>query len=359
MINKYSIKSSQISFLFLALLPIGKLVLMPSTVSFYSNEDGWITVLLIFILDILLLWFLLKMTKKFDKPLFEVLEENVGGFCAKAVFFLYAVYFLLKGFMPFFEQKDYIESMLYDTSPSILTFLPFFIASALACVKDLRVLTRCSVLCALSTVLGLGLVLFLSVSEADFTALLPIGGNPFYDTALSAYKILFWFSDSIYMLFFMGNFKYDKKGALRIFFFYAAAAAIVCFFVVVFYGMFESVAVRQLYALSKMSKYNVALSNVGRFDYIAIFLLIFSSVFSCILPLFFAAFCLKCAFGLQYKLIPAIIVNTLVGAAIIVLNSKFSNVFVAYQNYLTPFFIVMAYVLPLSLIFMRRKNEQV
>ena len=68
----------------------------------------------------------------------------------------------------------------------------------------------------------------------------------------------------------------------------ALSAVIVIFFCMLFYGTFTSIAFRQRFALTEISKYTTVINNTERFDYIPIFALLFTAVFSLALPFYFA-----------------------------------------------------------------------
>lgn len=283
------LKTRQICFFYVAILPVVKFFIAPSVISGISGEDLWISAFINCAVDIVTVAALYFLLKNEDCDFFTLTERAFGKAFAKTVAILYIVFFLLKTLMPLNEVKDYVEQTLYITSPNLMTFMPIFIAIIFISAKRLRVIGRIADGALIIALVGYAFMFALSVPHTDFEAILPVGANGAKNIFLGAYSSSAWFSDGAYFLFFVGEYVKGKKDGLKIILSTAGSVLITLFFMIIFYGTFTSIAQRQCFALTEISKYTTAINNMERFDYIPIFALLFVSIFSLAAPFYFAA----------------------------------------------------------------------
>lgn len=350
------LKTRQICLFIIAFFPIVKIFIMPSFIAQSANEDLWISALINILLDAVTLFFIVWTYKKTKQSFFEILESVFGKIGAKIIAVLYFIVFMLKVIVPLNEQKDYVELTLYTLMPSKYYFLPMFAVAFFLCCKKLRVLGRASDILWFFTILGMGLLIFLALPNSDFGAILPIGANGFSNIIKGSYKTLLWHGDVIYLLFFIGQFKFNKKDGLKIFLSFVVSSVIIIIFLIIFYAVFTSIAFRQRFALTEISKYSAVINNIGRFDYLGIVLILFSNVFALSLPLFFSCRILNyvCGFSRQW-IAPCIVVFT--QFAIMIIFKQFyasiENLILSYGGIL---FILFANVFPAILPFICKKE---
>lgn len=293
------LRTRQICFFFLAFLPVIKIFMMPSIVSKIANEDGWLSVSLALFLDFLTLATLVFTFRKNDTDFFTVLEDFFGKNVSKIIMVIYAVFFFIKALLPISEQRDFIDLTLYPVLSVPITFIPFFFVLFYLCTKKLRVFGRLSDAIWLISIIGFVLILALSLTNVDFSAILPIGASGIKNVVRGTFSISNWFGDALYFMFFIGEYQHKKGDGKKILLSYALSALLVIAFVIVFYCTFTSIAFRQRFALTEISKYTTVIYNLGRFDYIAIFLILFSSVIALSIPLYFSNRLLKKAFNVK------------------------------------------------------------
>lgn len=310
--KEYSLKTRQVALFFIAFTPLIKLFTMPSLIAGLSNNDGWISIAINLIVEFFCLSLILVANKNYDGDLYTFLSQSFNKTVAKVIFVLYAVYFLSKSILPICEQKDYIELTLYQTSSNPLSFLPFLIISFYLSIKKLRVIGRVSDVLFLTTLVGYFVLIGLSVTNADYASILPIGVNGTKNVFKASISSFTWFGDAVYLLFFTGKFNMKKGDGKKIILAYLLSSILVLFFYILFYGTFTSIAFRQRFALTEISKYSSVINSVGRFDYIAIFCILISSVFSTAIPLYFSVKCLFTAFPIKNKWIYSIIIHALI-----------------------------------------------
>ncbi|MBO4251951.1 MAG: GerAB/ArcD/ProY family transporter [Clostridia bacterium] len=281
-------RTRQICFFYISLLPVVKFFTMPSVLAGICGEDLWISALFNCLADFLTISVLYFCLRCENADFFTLIKEKFGTALSKTVIAFYTAFFLLKTVIPLCEEKDYVELTLYMTSPSVFTFMPVFSAIFFICLKKSRVIGRIADGVFFIAVAGYAFTFALSLSDTDLSAILPVGAHGLKSLSLGAYSSATWFNDGAYFLFFVGNFVKSKKDGLKILFSVALSSLLVLFFLVVFYGTFNSIAFRQRFALTEISKYTTAINNMERFDYIPVFALLFTSVFSLALPFYFA-----------------------------------------------------------------------
>lgn len=338
-------KTRQVCFFYVALLPVVKFFMMPGLISGITGEDLWLSVLFNCLADLITVSVLYACLKDADADFFTLLEQKFGKVFSKAVMAFYVVFFLLKTVMPLSEEKDYVELTLYMTSPSLFTFMPVFFAIFFICIKKLRVIGRIADGILIIAISGYAFLFALSVSDTNISAVLPIGAHGFKNIALGAYSSNAWFNDGAYFLFFIGNYVKSKKDGIKILLSVVISSLIVLFFVVVFYGTFTSIAFRQRFALTEISKYTTAINNMERFDYIPIFALLFTSVFSLALPFYFASELICRLFNIK-RWIAAVIASVPPAALLLFFGEYFGSIETFITGIASGYFIFFGTVFP-------------
>lgn len=343
----------------IAFVPVSKIFLLPSIMAHYAFSDMWISALCNVLLDMITLFCAVSLWKRYrGKDFYDILSESLGTPAAKIVYALYFFYFILKAYSPITEQKIYVERTLYESTTTVLTFLPFFVLSAYIASKKIFVLGRLADIMFMFTVAGMLLLFVLAFSNTDFAAVLPIGVNGAQKIAKGAFASFSWFSDGIYFFFLMGRVIPEKKAYVRILPCFAFAGLLVVFFMLMFYGAFSVLAPRQEFALTEIAKYSVSVNNIGRFDYVAVFFLLFTGAVSMALPLYFATECFVRFFHLKNKLWTAVAINAVMFVIIYLLAPFIDTAMRLVTGYFGWFFLLMGYVLPIFTLFLRGEKHE-
>lgn len=348
----------QICFMLISTSAIGKMIVAPAVTARYSQESLWISALIILIIDGLFALYFLYMNDRFGgKTFYSILESSVGKVAAKTVYSLFTVYFLFRAFTPIMEQKNYIEIALYETAPSVLTFLIFFLFSAYFCYKGFKGIARCADVCIWVAAFGICILTALSITLTDLSNLLPIVGVPAKNVLLGAKNTAVWYFDSAYILILMGHFKSEKGYKTKIMVSYGIMALIVIIYFAILYGEFAALTERQFFAPIQMGKSDVALSSIGRIDYIPGFIYALVCTFGSAIPLVFSSYCLKEVIPFKHKIIPPLIVNAVTAAAIIIAHDYFIETFRFISKKLVWGFAAVAYLLPLIMLFIKKRES--
>lgn len=351
------LKTRQICFIFIALMPITKLFTLPSVLAISAKEDMWISSILNLALDLITLSILALLSQRTQKNFFELLEDVFGKVGSKIIMALYAIYFMLKVYIPLQEQEEFVKLSLYINMPTDLFFLPFFAVSFFLCIKPLRVFGRVADIVWIFTVVGYLLLIFLSISNVEWQSLLPIGAQGVQSVIKGSYNSFNWWGDCAYMLFFIGNFKSGKSASLKIVLSYLVGGLMVILAMVFFWGTFTSIAHRQHFAMTELSKYTTVINNTGRFDYVGIIFILFSCVFALSLPLYFASQLLNRIFNFKQGWICPLIINLLALIGMLALNQYLVSVSAFFENFMSPVFFVMSNLLPILTLCLVKKRS--
>ena len=353
----FQLKTRQVCLFIIAFMPVTKLFILPSVLATHAKEDMWISATINLVLDFITLLLVINACKRAKTDFFTLLENNLGKPLSKIVIVLYFFYFMLKSIVPLNEQKDYVELTLYTLMPSKFYFLPFFAVTFYFCCKKLRIVGRSADLFWLFTIVGIVLLISLSIPNADLEAILPIGGQDAKSILSGSYVTLGWFGDASYLLFFIGNFEYKKKDGLKIILSYLIASVAIIAFMIIFYCVFTSIAFRQRFALTEISKYTAVINNIGRFDYVGIIPILLSSIFALSIPLFLSAKILDHLFKFKKTWISALIVSATEFFILVFFTQYYLSIERLVMNYLSVFFLVMANVLPIFTALLKNKEN--
>ncbi len=354
----YQLKTRQVCLFFIAFLPITKLFTLPSVLATFADEDMWISAILNALLDLATLVALIFTCKRANTNFYGMLEGVFGKIGAKIIVALYFIYFMLKAILPINEQKDYVEFTLYTLLPTTFYFLPFFIVALYCCTKKLRVIGRVADIMWGVSIIGLSLLFVLSISNADFSAILPIGARGFSNIIKGSFNGIPWFGDSLYLVFFAGEFAYQKKDGVKILLSYIAGLLIVIFFMIIFYSIFTSIAHRQRFALTEISKYTTVINNTGRFDYLGILMILLSNFFALSTPLYFGARTLEYICKFKKNWIAPLIVVSIQFIISVFLYQYFHSIERFIVNYASFYFILMANILPALTVLLTLKKKK-
>ena len=353
-----TLKARQISLFFFAFLPVIKIFSLPSLLASVSEQDAWLSFLLSFGVDIIAFSIIIFCSNRTGFNAFEVIENVFGKNGKKVILYLYVLFFTLKAIVPLFEQSSYIKLTLYEEFPSGLPFLCFFVFSFFLCLKPLRVLGRLADIMWFLTAFGFLILFGLSIGNADFSSVLPIGASG-SGIVNGAYKSYIWCGDAVYMFFFSNLYKSEKKDNLKIYTGFVLSALLPALFMVVFYGIFGSIAHRQTFALTEISKYSTVINNVGRLDYLGILFILSSHILSVSVSVYFATALLETVTGLK-RYICSIITNGVLFIVLMFLGEFYLSMFDFLSMYGNAFFLTMSTVLPVSIclisILKRRKE---
>jgi len=351
------IKIRQICFILACMLPLTKTIIYPTSVVFGVGHDLLWSALLNLIAEGLIILSVMLLSRKTDKTLFELIENTFGNVVARIFYAIFALFFLVIAILPVMEQKTFVMNVFYENIPSFISFAPFFALSLFASVKGIKSIGRMADVLMPIFAISFSAIILFSWPEAKFGELLPIlSATPAKKIFSTSYSSLSWFADCVFLLFFMGNFKYQKNDTLKVMLSYGVGAVLTLLFLAIFYSIFGSIALRQQFTLAQISKYTTAGSSLGRIDFVFIYGLTLVLVFYLTIPLILCVHCAKRVFNCK-TLWPALVANFAIALFVMLFNGQFSTL----QSFMTGkmgiFFILFCYAIPILAWFLKRREK--
>ncbi|MEG1520509.1 MAG: GerAB/ArcD/ProY family transporter, partial [Clostridia bacterium] len=305
--SKLSVR--QLSLFFFVLCPLSKLLVLPSMMFYVTLRDAYLVVLIWGVVDIIFLTLLINMMSKTNLSVSKIIEMCVGKVGSRVVVGLYGLLFVLKSLVMAMEESDLSMSIVYEGTGRIIAVLPIFLVLAYAGVATVNSSFRTVELFAPFVIGAMIVILFLSVTATNLREIFPImefGGAPIAKGVLS---FAFWFGDFIIIIPLLNDIRLQRKFRAKIIGSYAVNVAIVAVFFVVIIGVFGVLAPRQLFFISKISRYSVTFSSVGRVDFIFLCALILGMILWCACMFMLGINCLSIATGIKraYLTVPIVV----------------------------------------------------
>ncbi len=323
--KEYSMNVRQVCFWCAAMLPAIKLITLPSSFAYYAKDDLILSAFFNAVISLGVLCLVLLTAKRSDKTFLELVRDKFGKIFTRIFAGIYALFFFMLSVLFVLEQKGFTETTFFDIPSTAFGFAPFFLLSFYLCLRDFRSVGRSADVVLPLFAIGLGLLLSVSVGSGDYLRILPFGGNDFSETWKGTVKALAWFADPLWILFFVGRFRYEEKCARKILISYAAGVTVFLLFLWLFYAVFADIAIRQIYAISRIGQFSEAIQLIGRVDFFAVCMIAAATLLQAILPIQLATKCLAYAVRLPVWA-SALIVNISLFGLIFLAGNSFSFV---------------------------------
>ncbi len=346
------INGRQIAFFAAFILPVYKLVEVPSLLSRFAAGDLLLPALLQYLLQAGTLCALIYAASRSEKTLFERMENALGKW-SRLVYGVYAAVFLLYAVLPLLDLEKFVYAVFYDTSPTLFSFAAFFLFSAFLAVKGVKSLGRLGDLSLFLFLLPFIALIVMSLVEVDITNLLPFFHEPFGSTARGVTYTAPHFADVLLLLPLIGNLRYQKGDGLKIGLGYAGGALCTLLFLGVFYGVYAAIALRTHYAFAKIAQYFPVLSVVGRIDLLFVYLICVVLFFYTAIPLRNAVDYTAQASGFKGKTLLSFLLH--VGAFLFVLfcNKYYNAIYRFFGTFTFPVFWLFSNLLPLLFLLLK------
>ena len=354
--SKSPVVSRQIAFFAAFVLPIYKLVEMPSILARFAEGDLLLPALLQYALQTGLLIALLFAASRSERPLLARLQDTFGKWTV--VFYLiFAAFFLFAAVLPLLDLEKLVYAVFYDTAPTIFSFAAFFLFSAFVCTKGLKSLARGADLSLFLFVIPFLALIAMSLFEADATNLLPIFEHEFGHTMSAMNYTSPYFIDVLLLLPLVGNLEYKKGDGVKITLGYILGAVFVLLFVGVFYSLYSTIAPREHYAFTKIAQYFPALSVIGRVDLLFVYMLCIVLFLNVSTPLFYTVELVARSLKTERKTLISAIVNGAAFLFVLFFNKYYNSIYALLCEKLSFLFWIFGFVTPLLFLFYALKKK--
>ncbi len=348
-----SIKQTQLILLMVLVIAGGKFLSLPGLMAQFAGRDSWISMTLLFVIDLVCLCFVLwaiKLNK--GKQLNEILTDTLSPVGAKIIFAIYAVFFILRIMGGLIDTMDLVLSSLSVVTNWIAFIVPMLIVIGFNVLKGARNVGRLAQIFFFFIFISVLLILFLSYKHADFSNLQPYVADGFGVVAKGALNASFWFSDCVFLVFLMGSVTTNKLFGIKISGAFVFGAILTVMLDIVFLSLFGMLAQYSTSALAKVSGFNLTSSSYGRLDWIFVVIWLSSIVIKSILFLWAATMSISYIFNVKskkgYAIIYGVICLAFIVMPLILPLETFIDDFIC-QGVGKYFFFSVQYLIPLLL----------
>ncbi|MBR2023589.1 MAG: GerAB/ArcD/ProY family transporter [Clostridia bacterium] len=345
-----SIPARQIALFSACVLPVYKMLELPSLLARRTNGDLWLPALLQLALQFALLCAVLYAVKRGEGTLLSRMQAKLGK-GLYAVYGLYAVFYLFYAVLPILDLEKFTYAVFYDTAPTSFSFGFFFLLLAFVGCKRLKTVGRFGDGALFIFPIAFFALIVMAFSACDLSSLLPVAKTPVQDVVSAVRYTAMPFCDVALLLPLVLRLEYQKGDGKKIAVGYGVGAICSLLFLVVFYGVFSTSAGREHYAFSKIAQYFPALDVVGRVDLLFVYLLCILAFFYACVPFLYTVRCVK---RLAPKFSPCLSSGILAVVAFVFTlfcNKYYDAIYSLFGYRLYPVFWVFGFILPLLLLF--------
>lgn len=266
------VKRSQLALLLLILVSTGKYLRMPGEMYKTIGRDFWISVLIMFAIDLLsLLCVLWVINRNNGKSLYDIMGGSIGGVAAKIVMFIFAAFFFLRVLDLSLNLLDLLTGTLMIKTNWVAFYVPMIILIAVNLYKGFTTTARLGEILVVFTVLSIVGVYFISSKRADYGNLMPFAEFGIVPILKGITKYNFWFGDYLFILFVMEKIvpkSKDRKKAFTIPASFLAGTLITMGMITLFIAIFGETSWLQNCAMAKISQFSVRETVSGRLDWL-------------------------------------------------------------------------------------------
>ena len=346
--NSNAITTRQLCFFAAFVLPVGKLLELPSLLTRYAGGDLLIAALVGLTVEFLAFASLVFFAARRGASPIEFLESKLGKPAVRIFCGIYALFLLVFAALPLFDLEKFSHAAFSDTSPTFFIFTPFFFLSGFICIKGIKGVGRSADIFPILFLLPLiGLFVF-SVGQADFSRFLPVMEKPFFSSVRAAWKTLPYFSGGALCLPVFGGYRYKKGDGKKLLPAFCIGAFFTLLFLAVFFALFGQLGEKEHYAVMKIGQYFPALKFIGRVDLLLVYLVTVGLFYYTSLPLLlFTELFTKC-FSLKSKIPTAALLSVGLYFCILFLNKYFIAIHAFFAQWLPPMFLLFGLLIPLA-----------
>jgi hypothetical protein len=294
--------------------------------------------------------------------------ENALGKWSIPVYAAFGAYYLCAILLPLLDLEKFSHAVFFDTAPTTFYFTVFFLFSAFFSAKGIQSIGRIADLCLFLFLIPFFALIVMSLTETDFSHLLPLFGTDFSQIKLGIRNTSPHFSDVALLLPLLANCRFQSpkhktnlshettKGDKLVLLGYVAGALFTMLFLAVFYAIFSALAPREHYAFSKIAQYFPALEVIGRIDFLFIYLLTIVLFFYTCLPIHYTIGCTAKILKVQRRSWISAVLHIFLFLFVLFCNRFYNTFYGIIAGKLAPVFWVVSDMLPLFLLFLPKPN---
>ncbi len=340
-----------------------KLITLPSLLVIMSTSSAIVVALIMFALDLFLLYIFLKVKEKYPNlSLYELIKKVFGSVLAKIIYIILFSFYILKLVMLNNEAIAYMRDVV-DEDFRLIVYLMTFLPVVIAMVNSgLKSTARTIEFGFVFIFIGLIFCLFLSEVTFTYGEMGPIFKENILNILNSCKDVGFWFSDFLFITIISDKIKYKKNMKKIIFSYVFITLIILIALYIIYFRLFNVTAFLHRSAIADITQYNRNIGNSGNIDIIAILVYMFIIFFQGAIYFTGAKIIFEKIVGYDNKIHAIIFITLLILALQLFVFYNLDLIIDFVVNYLKYFGVVAWVIIPLYLIclliFDREKGDE-
>ncbi len=349
--------SRQMFLLLSFLFPLSRMILFPAALAFSAGTGGIAVVAICMALELIVCVCVISLWKRTQLSYFDLIAKLSCTTASKIVAALYVILFLSKLILMLSSQKLMMFNVLYENVSQYILFLPVVVLLGYAGSKNSNSVARVFEISAWFVVVAFLGIMALSAPAVKLENFFPIFSGGVSPILKSAFSFPLYFGDFTFFAIFYSSVRVDFHRPSRMVFAWVINFAITICFILVFFGVFGKLAAGGTYAISNLSKYAVAFSQIGRYDFL--FILVVGFGFVVLALALFHALLASAEFICGKRQIFAAGFAAALFVTVKFTSENFEVVMNFFLKYFSPFAITLQFVFPIVVsIFSRRITKE-
>ena len=261
--------SKQCKYLILFYVCLNKIMLLPSIICSNVNNNFWIVLTFMFLLELLFVLMILSINKQNSNlTLKQRLDATFGTVFTKMLYFLIGILLTFKLVVATHECYIYLFDSLYANYNWFEMLIPLGLYLFYVGSKDFTNMGRCIEIIRYVIYGCIAVALFDALPNLQILSLFPVFNTTMPRLLNSSFSITLWFGDFLILFFMIGDIKVDKKMNKNIITGWLIGAIITMAVVLFFYLTYGIIAPLRRMAVIDITQFVPKLSNSSNFSWI-------------------------------------------------------------------------------------------
>ena len=330
-----SLSGRQAALLCSVMILSSKLLNLPSLLYTANRTSAIFSAIIIFAIEFVFLFFLLKIKKKHpNKSFFNFFENKIGKFLTKTILIILFLFFVFKISFVMQESFFFFKRSLYTTIPIslyLISVLPVVSAFAYRGLKPLGRTLEIFFWVILGLLIFSTIVWVISVSDFALTITNSNGWSGFWD---ATFNHTFWFADFVFLMLIVDKVQLEENSQKQILLYSGFTMLWVLAFFVIYFIAFQTTAFTHPFAILNIIQFVSDFGTVGKFDILPITAVMLVIFFQLGVLLICACSCIEKVIPFKHKAQTLIAINAFLVLLSYIIFNNANSVAIFYGDFL-------------------------
>ena len=356
------VSSRQFILIALFLIIASKLMSMPTIMFDLAMNEAIFAIIFDMIIEILLVFLICEVIKRNQNTnLFGLLKTKFTKVFAYVIMFILYVFVLFKLVFILQELFAFFKEFLYDEFEPFMFGIPTFFVIGYLALKGPRTIGRTLEILFVFISIGLLISIISNVNFITMDTMQPYFANGFEGFWNGVSRGMFYFGNSIPLLFFVGKVKISKGFVKKVVSSTTVLGLLIIGFCFIFYDIYGMATIYTIFALSDFTQYDPFILDLQRINWLSTIVDVVKLFCSASILLYCLAEAGQSLSKAKSTLGPIIVSLVLVYVGAIIFNydiETLKNLVNDYVSYITIGLMVLILVVGSIMCVKRRKNEK-